>query len=76
MLDPDPYPDPDSMNPDPQHCAKAEKNISHLSCNLKTDDDRRLKESNKLDGGACLISLLAAAVSLSSVKQQSPSENN
>jgi hypothetical protein len=20
MLDPDPYPDPDSINPDPQHC--------------------------------------------------------
>ncbi len=23
MLGPDPYPDPDSMNPDPQHCLKA-----------------------------------------------------
>jgi hypothetical protein len=25
MLDPDPYPDPDSMNPDPQLCQKLQK---------------------------------------------------
>ncbi len=49
---------------------------SFISNDIKFVHGRRLKESNKLDGGACLISLLATAASLSSVKQQSPSETN
>jgi hypothetical protein len=30
MLDPDPYPVPDSMNPDPQHCPKLTKRRTDL----------------------------------------------
>jgi hypothetical protein len=57
-------------------CRKSRKYyFFYLSCNnIKTEHDKRLKELKKLDGGACLISLLATAASLSSVKQQSPSE--